>query len=131
VIAPSEYLARFLWQSNHFTSKGVKVKPFLPDPIHREVSVCRHGKEPDEQLWQIGQARVKKLYGAAMLNAGKVMDAGYEVSAMEPPDRHAVIRPPSTTESDPDKRDAEELSFAQKLASLADLHLILPASGQP
>ena len=45
-----EDLARFLTQSNRFTTKLVKAAAFLPRAQDQETSVARHGKEPQYDL---------------------------------------------------------------------------------
>ena len=92
-VGDEEDLARFLTQSRHFNSIMVKPAAFLPNPQDRETSISRHGREPTQQLWEIGSvaAGERKLYGAAIFRAGAVRSARLDVVADEPPPRHAVI----------------------------------------
>lgn len=88
-----EDIARFLTQSSHFSSTGVKPSAFLPSPHDRETSVSRHGQQPSERLWELGRAAAggRTLHAAAILKASSVAEAGLLLTADEPPDRHAVI----------------------------------------
>lgn len=122
-VSDDEDLARFLTQSSHFTATQVKPAAFLPSPRDRETSVSRHGPEPREQLWTIGlsAAGVRNLYAAALFKAQVVRDAKLEVSADEPPPRHAVIRGWPWEEADPELQRAKQKELALVIASQAYL----------
>jgi hypothetical protein len=119
-----EELARFLYQSNQFTTTIVKPAALLPNPKDRETSVSRHGREPREKLWEIGLAAAgtRNLHGAAVFKARDVRAAQLEVSADEPPPRHAVIKHWPWIDNDPELQKAK-----QKEQAL----LIVSASGPP
>ncbi len=120
-IAPDEDIARFLTQSSQFNSIMAKPAAFLPNPRDKESSVSRHGREPAERLWQLGAvaAGARNLYGAAILKAHAVADAGLELSADEPPDFHAVIRNWPWNETDRELERAKQRELALLLASAA------------
>lgn len=120
-IANDEDLARFLTQSSHFNALIVKPSAFMPSTKSRETSVSRHGHEPIERLWKIGReaAVERNLYGAAIFKAGAVRNAGLEVFAAEPPERHAAIRKWPWVEDDPDEQRAQQKELALILASAA------------
>jgi hypothetical protein len=120
-IADSEHLARFLVQGSHFGPHTVKPSAFLPSPKDRETSVSRHGAQPAEQLWALGQiaAGDRPLHGAAILTASAIRGAQLDVSADEPPDRHAVIRGWPWHEGDPEVRKAQQKERALVLARAA------------
>lgn len=114
-----EELARFLTQSNQFNTTIVKPAAFLPNPRDRETSVSRHGSEPISEFWRLGlvAAGTRTLYGAAIFKAHIVRDAQLEVSADEPPARHAVIHNWPWIESDPDIQKAKQKELAARIAS--------------
>jgi hypothetical protein len=120
-VADEEYLARFLVQKNQFTASSVKPSAFLPSPRDRETSVSRHGREPIEQLWELGTAAAvgRPLYGAAIVKTVRVRAAQLDVLSDEPPDRHAVIRGWPWLESAPDLQKAQQKERALSLASAA------------
>jgi hypothetical protein len=114
-----EELARFLHQSSLFTTTIVKPAALLPNPKDRETSVSRHGREPREALWEIGLAvaGTRKLYGAAVFKASDVRNAQLEVSADEPPPRHAVIKHWPWIDSDPELQKAKQRELALLISS--------------
>lgn len=124
-VADDEDVARFLTQSNHFTSQHVQPIAFLPSK-DRETSASRHGREPIESLRSIGlavaEASGRKLYGAAIFKARDVREASLEIVPDEPPNRHAVIRRWPWIENDPKLRKAQQMEHALVLVS---------ASGEP
>lgn len=124
-VADEEFLARFLTQSNQFNKLMAKPVVFLPSQKDRETSVFRHGPEPAGNLWTIGQSMGgdRKLYGATYFTASSVRAVQLEVSADEPPQRHAVIRGWPWNESDPELQKAEQLKRAALIASKAELLL--------
>ncbi len=82
LVADDEDLARFLTSSSQFNAQGAKPLAFLPSANHRETSVFRHGSEPRDALWAIGDEHVAKtrtLHGAAIVKAGDVRAAQLEV----------------------------------------------------
>ena len=121
LVADEEDLARFLTQSNQFSALMAKPAAFLPSPKDRETSVSRHGSEPVESLWTIGLSAAggRKLYGAAIFKAGAVRKAQLEVTADEPPPRHAVIRGWPMNEIDPELQKAKQKEMAALIASQA------------
>jgi hypothetical protein len=114
-----EELARFLYQSSHFTTTIVKPAALLPNPKDGETSVTRHGREPREALWEIGLAAAgsRKLHGAAVFKACNVRTAQLEVSADEPPPRHAVITHWPWIDNDPELQKAKQKELALLIAS--------------
>lgn len=124
VIASEEDLARFLTQSNQFTVIIAKPSAFLPNPKDRETSVCRHGRQPSERLWEIGHAATsgRNLYGAAIVKKKIVEEADLDVISDEPPPRHAVIRGWPWL-NDPVLQKAQQKEKALFLASNSDLFL--------
>jgi hypothetical protein len=99
IVADGEDLARFLTSSGQFNIQMVKPAAFLPSIRGRETSVFRHGSEPLEALWTIGDAHLARFHGAAIVKVQDVRAALLDVIADEPPPRHAAIRgwPGSTT----------------------------------
>jgi hypothetical protein len=72
-VPDDEMLARFILQSNHYRADGtVKPDAFVPYPLP-DLSVTRHIRLSEEQLWENGQAVAadvsKPLYGRADLRA--------------------------------------------------------------
>lgn len=120
-VADDEFLARFLVKSNDFSSFAVKPAAFLPNPRDRETSVSRHGREPSAGLWLLGEAAAKDrtLYGAAILSAADVRNVMLDVTADEPPDRHAVITGWPWRPEDPESQKAKQKELAILLASAA------------
>jgi hypothetical protein len=120
-VADEEDLPRFLVQSNQFSSTSVKPAAFLPNPKDRETSVSRHGRHPQERLWELGllAAGERPLRGAAFVWAADLRSAGLEVASAEPPDRHAVILGWPWNASDPELQKAQQKERALVLASLA------------
>ena len=88
IVADDEDLARFLTSSSQFNARMAKPAVFLPSASDRETSVFRHGSEPREALWAIGDehaATNRTLHGAAIVKAGDVNAARLDVIAAEPP----------------------------------------------
>lgn len=124
-VGDDEDLARFLTQSRHFSSNGVKPVAFVPNPKDKAKSVYRHGAEPEDRLWDIGLKRLEgaKLYGAAVVKAGKVRAAELEVEADEPPPRHANLVGWPWYEGDPQREKSEQRQLAILVAQQATLLL--------
>src|SRR4051794_14504432 len=83
-VADGEDLARFLTSSNQFNTQMAKPSVFLPTAGDRETSVFRHGSEPPDALWAIGDehaGRTRRLHGAAIMKAGDVRATLLEVIA--------------------------------------------------
>lgn len=120
----AEDIARFLTQSSHFSSIGVKNSAFLPCPRSSETSVSRHGKEPLSRLMQLGElaAGSRNLYGAALLKAKDIRDASLLILADEPPAFHAVIRG-WPEDRDPALQKAKQKETALVLASKSETFL--------
>ena len=119
-----EDLARFLTSSSQFNARMAKPAAFLPSPSDRETSVFRHGSEPRDGLWAIGDTYVaggRTIYAAAIVKAGDVRAALLEVTADEPPPRHAVIRGWPGVADDPELQKARQKERAAVLASNATL----------
>lgn len=119
----AEDIARFLTQSSHYSSKGVKPSAFLPRPRDREVSVSRHGRHPQEGLWRLGEvaAGSRTLHGAAIFKARAARDEGQDVRADEPPVRHALISNWPVVEHDPQLQKARRKELAIQLSRAAGL----------
>jgi len=123
IVADNEDLARFLASSSQFNSRMVKPSAFLPEPKSRETSVFRHGREPVDALWHIGDeyaAQGRTIHGAAILTAQTVRSTALAVIAGEPPPRHAAIRNWPWIESDPELLKAQQKEIAIALAGTAD-----------
>ncbi len=92
-ISDDEPLARFLTSRSQYNQQGPKAAAFLPSPADNMTSVFRHDKEPVEGLWRIAQQalQARVAYGAAIVTAVHVRNAGLLVQAEEPPPRHANI----------------------------------------
>ncbi len=125
-VADDEDLVRFLTQSNLFKSMVAKPAAFLPNPRDRETSVSRHGRQPEQSLWQLGQeaAGSRNLYGAVFFSARDVRAAQLEVFADEPPMRHAVISNWPWMDNDPELQKARQKELAVLLASAAGAPLL-------
>jgi len=102
-----------------------KPSAFLPSRKDRETSISRHGADPVEALWAIGRiaAGTRPLYGAAIFKALAIKTARLDVTADEPPPRHAVIHGWPWIENDPELQKAKQLEAASVLASQSALVL--------
>jgi hypothetical protein len=122
-VADGENLARFLLSSSQFNAQMAKPAAFLPSARGRETSVFRHGSEPRDALWAIGEhvARNRTLHGAAIVKAGDVRAVSLEVIANEPPPRHAAIRDWPWIDDDPELQKAQQKERAALIASKAVL----------
>jgi hypothetical protein len=123
LVEDDESLARFLTSSNHFNTQLVKHAAFLPS-AEGETSVFRHSGDPSSELWAIGAEHLggRVFHGAATVKAGEVRATILEVSADEPPDRHAVIRGWPKSE-DRDLQKTQQKERAMLVASKASLRL--------
>ena len=120
-IDDEEDLARFLTQSSHFNSITTKRGAFMPEPLHNEASVSRHGRKPIEGLWRLGEVAAvgRNLYGAALVKAKSVRKIGLDAGADEPPPRHAVIRGWPVIADDPQEHKSKLIELALELARAA------------
>jgi hypothetical protein len=127
IVGDDEDLARFLTQRSHFNAIMAKPAAFLPSSKDRETSVSRHGRDPVERLWEIGQtaAGERSLYAAAIFKARAARAAGVNVFADEPPLRHAALRDWPWTDNDPELQKAQQKEIAVVLASAAGTPLLL------
>lgn len=126
IVGDDEVLARFLTSSSHFNSRGVRHTVFLPEPNDRETSVFRHNGVPPEELWAMARDRAaqgRTIHGAALVTTDAVRLLHLEVTAAEPPPRHAAIRNWPWIEDDPELRKAHHKNLAMSLASKAELIL--------
>lgn len=125
-VGDTEPLARFLMSSSQYKSQMAKPAAFLPNTNDRETSVFRHGREPRADLWRIGSeyvARERRLHGAALLTARHVREVLLEVTATEPPPRHAgIVGWPWP--DDPGWRKAQQKEQAALLAQASELLLV-------
>ena len=124
VVDDDEDLARFLWSSGDYSSKGVKRAPFMPRA--GETSVFRHVSEPREQLWQIATTYIpgdRKLHGAAIVKTRHIRDVRLDVIASEPPPRHANIVGWAWSAADPEFGKAERMEQVLRIAEHAELVL--------
>jgi hypothetical protein len=123
-VADEEDLARFLTSSSQFNAVGVKPAAFLPSPLDAETSVFRHGRNPSESLWRIGDDLVaggRTLRGAAIFKAMHVRAALLDLISQEPPPRHANIVGWPESQSDPQMQKAERIERAALIARHAEL----------
>jgi len=104
----------------------VKPSAFFPSPNDRETSVSRHGREPSQQLWELGLAAAdnRTLHGAAIFKASTVRSAKLEVIVDEPPNRHAVIRECPWIANDPELQKAKQKELAALIASETGIPLL-------
>ena len=124
IVADEEDLARFLTSSSQFNAAGIKPSALLPSPRNAETSVFRHGRNPSESLWRIGDDIVagdRTLHGAAIFKAMHVRAALLDVIAHEPPLRHANIVGWPRSQSDPEMQKAERIERAALIAQHMEL----------
>jgi hypothetical protein len=117
----------FLPSSNLFNTQGVKHSAFLPY-TDRETSVFRHNGDPADELWTIGTKHLagQSFHGAAIVKAREVRAASLDVSADEPPPRHAVIKGWPSLDNDPQLQKAQQKEPAMSIAAKASLLLKSP-----
>jgi hypothetical protein len=125
VVSDEEDLARFLAFSRWYNSKGPKPVAFLPNPKDGETSVFRHSGDPRDELWSLFTEYIggQSLHGAAIVKTRDVKSAELEVSASEPPPKHAAIRGWPSIASDPALQKAQQKERALLVASKATLLL--------
>jgi hypothetical protein len=122
-VGDDEDLARFLTSSRQFNAQMVMPSAFLPSPRDHETSVFRHGSEPRDTLWALGDEYVagsRTIHGAAIVKVSDVRETLLEVVAHEPPPRHAAIRGWPRND-DPDLQKARQKERAVQVASKAML----------
>jgi hypothetical protein len=122
-VADNEDLARFLSSSSHFNAQMAKPAAFMPSAKGRETSAFRHGSEPGDALWAIGDEHMagRTIYGAAIVKARDVRVALLDVIASEPPPRHAAIVGWPWLDDDPERQKAQQKERAALIASKAEL----------
>ena len=123
-VGDDEDLARFLTSTGQFSTQMVKPAAFLPSPRDRETSVFRHGIEPQDALWAIGEEHAvgnRTLHGAAIVKTADVRGVLLEVVANEPPPRHAAIKGWPWLDDDPELQKAQQKERAVLVASKAIL----------
>jgi hypothetical protein len=133
LVGDNESLARFLTSSSHFNTQVVKAAAFLPSS-DRETSVFRHEGDPPSDLWTIGIEYLggRTFHGAAIVKAGEARAASLDVSADEPPARHAVIKGWPWLDGDAELQKAQQKERALSIASKAILLLrLLPIAPCP
>ena len=84
----------------------------------------RHGRNPIESLWRIGEdilAGGRTLHAAAIFKAANVRAALLDVIAQEPPPRHADIVGWPGARADPEMQKAERIERAAAIARHAEL----------
>ncbi len=117
-VRDDEDLTRFLTQSNHSSSMGVKPAAFLPSAKNRTTSVFRLS---DDRI-RMQETFAKYLHphltmkGAAVIAAHRVRAAGLHVRASEPPPRHADLENWPWIQEDPALEKARQKEIAVKLA---------------
>jgi hypothetical protein len=124
IVADDEDLARFLTSSGQFNAQMAKPAAFLPSTSNRETSVFRHGSEPREMLWAIGDKHVagtRTLHGAAIVKSCDVRAALLQVTAAEPSPRHAALTGWPWLDDDPELQKAQQKERAVLVASKAVL----------
>jgi hypothetical protein len=111
-ISEDEWLARYIFHAGHVRADGtIKPDAFIPYK-HTELSVTRHAKLSDEQVWQfgddVGRARSLALLGRADTLAKHFVMQRLRVIAAPLPDNenHAnVVGWP------PDKQSQKEIAI--------------------
>ena len=81
---------------------------------------------PNDELWALGLREAvgeRTLYGAAIVRALDILDAGLVVSSDEPPMKHAVVVGWPIQPTDKDLEKARHKEIALKIASRAVLVL--------
>ena len=124
VVGDNEDLARFLTSSSYFSSIAIKPAAFLPNPKDGETSVFRHGGEPVDALWRIGEEHVageRTVHGAAIFKARSARAANLDVKAQEPPPRHANITAWPLLPDDPALQKARQKERAMLIAGNSTL----------
>ena len=120
VVSDEEDIARFLTSRGHFNSTMVRPAAFLPNPVDRKKSVCRHGSEPASDLRGLASEYLPpgtKIYGAGICKADHVRAVNLDLIASEPPRRHADIVGWPVHDGDPALQKAAELELAALIAS--------------
>ncbi len=124
-VSPSESLARYLTQHNHYSTSKNVVKPsaFQP-PSNLRLSVFRIDGLILEEVWEIGRVNVvstmplpkENVYGFANIIASAVCEMDLDVDPDNNPPRHAdIVGWP--------QEKSERMLIAQELAARATLRL--------
>jgi hypothetical protein len=97
---------------------------YLPQEVHRNTSVFRHGAQPKADLiniWHENSQPGRNLHGIAICKARDVRAAKLEVLAEEPPPRHANIEGWPWNDADPDMAKAARKELAAVIAQTAEV----------
>lgn len=124
-VADGEPLARFLTSDSQFNRELAKPSGFLPGPKDGNTSVFRQSAEPAQGLWNTADREIgveRRAKAAAVLTALAVRQATLEVSASEPPPRHADITRWPEVRIDPDATRARRRELALLLAQASTLY---------
>lgn len=123
-VSDEEDLARFLTSSGHYNAQIVKPSAFLPSPKHQNTSVFRHGKEPLQDLKDLGEKYIqteRRIHGVGVLRARDVRSAKLDVVSKEPPPKHANIEGWPWFENDPELQRAQQKERASLMSQKAEL----------
>ena len=121
-IKSEEYLARYIFHKNHFSTLQERVKyvVFMP-ATSGETSVFRISSLLENEIWEIGNREVAQkrglpLLGRADISAFHILDNKLKLIPDNNPPRHANIVgwPPEKS---------EQILIAMVLAENAQLHL--------
>lgn len=95
-MVPSEELARYIFQSSHFSQTGVKYAAFLP-PANGKTSVFRVDALSEAEIWEVAERYVVRetrssLKARGSIQAQNALDQKLRVEAeLTPHYRHANI----------------------------------------
>lgn len=118
-IKPREIVARFIFNKNHITKKGViKFGAFIPNKMG-DTSVNRICDLDEELIWEIGRfvesKRKQNLYGRADINVGRIFHNLLKIKPWPfPLLSHANIT--DYPAFDPQLRNAKQKEIAADLA---------------
>ncbi len=117
-IDDGEEVIRYLTSSNDFNGQVVRPHAFQPTSQGKK-SVVRRSGSPLSSIWEWPREFLPntRIHGAAVLLAARVRAAGLDVTASEPPPRHANIVGWPVSDSGAGIRKAESLQAQQLLAS--------------
>ena len=92
-VGDNEPLARFLTSRSQFTSTAVKASAFISNQPDGRASVFRQGADDRDALFRLGRTNLgeRVLHGVAICSARQIRAAELDVTASEPPARHADI----------------------------------------
>ena len=124
-VSDSEFVVRFLKDSNQYNAKSVKHQAFSPRQNSKtgrwEVSVFRYRGESKE-FWKERNQEISSkttYHGFAKLNVGKIRSINLEVEADDTPPAHANIIGWQTLE-DKTLNKSLQMSLSQKLANFSE-----------